>query len=322
MSPLHAKSPARRPVVVLGNGQIGASVALLCAASGAQVTLAGRSLASLQHAQAEMRRYGRELSLLRPELEQTDWQAGVSLAVGAQLDAALRSCGIVLEAIAENVNDKSAALAHCQALAPDDAIFASSTSGLAVRDLAKDCKDPRRVAVAHFANPPHLMPLVELVPGPDTASETLRAIAQFLEMLGKETVTLRRDVPGHIFNRLQFALLREAMALVRDGVATPGQVDKVVKRGMALRLAEEGPMEKMDLASLSLVRDVATYLFPDLDAAQSPMLLDDMLAKGLGGATSGAGFFEWTEATSMAARHRRNAEIIAQLKKSPTLSSA
>jgi 3-hydroxybutyryl-CoA dehydrogenase len=169
------------------------------------------------------------------------------------------------------------------------------------------------VAVAHFANPPHLMPLVEVVPGPETRPGTLTRLSAFLATLGKETVELSRDLPGHLFNRLQFAMLREAMALVAGGVATPAQIDRVVKRGLALRLAEEGPMEKMDLAGLELVRDVARYLFPDLDAARTPDLLERMLSEGRRGADWGAGFHDWTPARADELRRRRNAEVVRQL---------
>ena len=114
---------------------------------------------------------------------------------------------------------------------------------------------------------------------------------------------------------------REAMALVADGVAEPAEIDTIVKRGLALRLAEEGPLEKIDLAGLQLVHDVAAYLFPDLDRAEQPGLLRDMLAEGRRGAASGRGFYEWDAARAEAVIARRNAEVIRHLKRLSSESS-
>lgn len=314
-----APGAAPRPVVVAGCGQIGASAALLCAMNGHEVTVLARSQASQDRAMALLPVFARQLLEIRPELAGADWGRRIGWAREAADAGALAACAFVIEAIREDTAEKAGLLAALEARCPADAILASSTSGLPVAGIAARCRDPGRVAVAHFANPPHLMPLVELVPGPATRPETLTRLSAFLATLGKETVELSRDLPGHLFNRLQFAMLREAMALVAGGVATPEQIDRVVKRGLALRLAEEGPMEKMDLAGLELVRDVARYLLPDLDTAQSPDLLDRMLAEGRRGADWGKGFLDWTPARADAVRRRRNAEVVRQLtKKSST----
>lgn len=305
-----------RPVVVVGNGQIGASAALLCAMSGHDVTILGRSQASQERAKALLPVFERQLCEIRPDLAGADWQGRITWSRDAATLPALASCSVVIEAIREDAGDKAALLAEIEPRCPADTILASATSGLPVAAIAAQVRDPGRVAVAHFANPPHLMPLVEVVPGPQTRPDTLTRLCAFLETLGKETVALAADLPGHLFNRLQFAMLREAMALVDRGIATPAQIDRVVKRGLALRLAEEGPMEKMDLAGLELVRDVARYLLPDLDTARAPDLLDRMLAEGRRGADWGAGFLDWTPAEADAARRRRNAEVVRQLTKS------
>lgn len=307
-----------RPVVVAGCGQIGASAALLCAMSGYRVTVLARSAAARARAEALLPGFARELAGLRPAPARADdWPERITWAADAAAAPALADCGVVLEAIREDAAEKAALLAALEALCPGDAIIASSTSGLPVAAIAAACRDPGRVAVAHFANPPHLMPLVEVVPGPATRPETLARLQAFLSSLGKETVALTQDLPGHLFNRLQFALLREAMALVARGVATPAEIDRVVKRGLALRLAEEGPLEKMDLAGLELVRDVARYLFPDLDRSTAPELLDRLLAEGRRGADWGRGFYDWTPEAAEALRLRRNTEVVRQLTKPP-----
>jgi len=104
--------------------------------------------------------------------------------------------------------------------------------------------------------------------------------------------------------------MREAFALVRDGVATAEEIDRLVKHGYALRLAEEGPFEKADLAGLPLVASVARYLFPTLDNSASPDIVDALIAQGRTGASSGKGFHDWTPASADAVIAARNQEVI------------
>ena len=273
-------------VLVTGPGTIGASLALACAVHGHCVTLLGRREASLASAQKLISRCASELeeSALAPA-EFDGWQGRITMTTRLE--------------------------AHLQ----KDAVLASSTSGLPVDQIAANCVRASQFAVAHFANPPHLMPVVEVVPGSDTSPETISAIEAFVRSLNKTPVRLSRDVPGHLFNRIQFAMLREAMALVEQGIATPDQVDTVVKRGLALRLAEEGPLEKIDLAGLQLVHDVATYLYPHLDNSDEPRLLKKMLDENNNGSRPEKRFYTWTAEREDRVLARRNAEIIRHLQR-------
>ena len=140
-------------------------------------------------------------------------------------------------------------------------------------------------------------------------------LCTFVSGLGKQPVRLKRDLAGHLFNRLQFALMREAFALVRSGVADAEDIDKVVKEGYALRLAAEGPLEKADLAGLSLVASVARYIYPDLDSSQTPEDLTGMILDGDSGAEAGRGFYDWTPERSAAVIAERNQEVIRHLKR-------
>ncbi len=219
------------------------------------------------------------------------------------------------EAIAEQAEAKQALFAALEEAAPPEAILTSTTSGMAVDIIAEKCVRKGRVAVAHFANPPHLMPAVEIVPGSATESAVMDRLYEFIGGLGKEPIRLQRDLPGHLFNRLQFALMREAFALVRTGAASATEIDKVVKNGYALRLAAEGPLEKADLAGLPLVANVAEYLYPDLDTSQAPDDLRAMIGDGNSGAKDGQGFFDWTPERSAAVVAERNQEVIRHLKR-------
>lgn len=301
-------------VLVVGPGTIGASLALTCAVHGHSTILLGRSDLSLANAQDQILRGAKELEqagLMPPPSD--GWQDRmVSKKVLADVPT---DCNVVLEAISEDLDAKQKLLADLDKHFQPDTILASSTSGLPVNDIAVECVQPSRVLVTHFANPPHLMPVVEIVPGDHTSTGKIEAISSFVRGLGKTPVLLKRDTPGHLFNRIQFAMLREALALVEQGIATPEQVDTVVKRGLALRLAEEGPLEKIDLASIQLVHDVASYLYPCLDNSHSPKILRAMLDQGKGGAKTGQGFYQWDDARTEQILTRRNQEVIRHLQR-------
>ena len=301
-------------ILIVGPGVIGASLALTCAGHGHTTLLLGRRQESLARARPLMERAAAELedSGLAPRCF-SEWNQ--HLDVATQLSDADRNTRLVVEAINEDLQSKQRLFLELEAHFPADTVFASSTSGLSVDDLSARCRDPTRIAVAHFANPPHLMPVVEIVPGSKSRADVMATLVDFVESLGKMPVQLKHDLPGHIFNRIQFAMLREAIALVEDGVATPGEIDTVVKRGLALRLAEEGPLEKIDLAGLQLVHDVASYLFPDLDDSHEPAVLRKMLANNEGGANCGRGFYSWEAGQAEAAIERRNAEVIRHLQR-------
>ncbi len=300
--------------LVIGSGAMGPSLALCLALAGHDTVLVARRAAALRAAESAIESAYRELAeadLLPPTAD--GWRGRLSF--GGDLPQAARNADFAFEAIAENVEAKQALFAALDAAAPPRAILASTTSGMAVDIIAAKCQRKGRVAVAHFANPPHLMPAVEVVPGSATDGAVMDDLCAFVHGLGKQPIRLKRDLPGHLFNRLQFALMREAFALVRNGAASAEDIDKVVKEGYALRLAAEGPLEKADLAGLSLVASVAEYLYPDLDTSQTPEDLTAMIRDGKTGAKGGRGFFDWTAERSAAVVAERNQEVIRHLKR-------
>ena len=300
--------------LVIGTGVIGPSLALCLALAGHPTALVARRSEAIPEAEAAIETAFRELAeaeLLPVSAE--GWRGRLSF--GNDLAAAASDAEFAFEAISEDAEAKQALFVALEAVAPPEAILASTTSGMAVDIIARKCARKYRVAVAHFANPPHLMPAVEVVPGSATDGAVMDRLCAFVHDLGKQPIRLKRDLPGHLFNRLQFALMREAFALVRNGAADAEDIDKVVKEGYALRLAAEGPLEKADLAGLSLVASVAQYLYPDLDTSQTPEDLNGMIQDGNSGAKAGRGFFDWTPERSVAVVAERNQEVIRHLKR-------
>lgn len=301
-------------IIVVGSGTIGSSLAFVCSLYGWQTCLVGRRQESIDSARSTVERSYRELhdAGLLPD-SGYNWHE--RLAYSTDLTGACREPILVLEAINEDITKKQTLFSTIEGLVPRSTILASSTSGLPVDSIAHLCSHKERVATAHFANPPHLMPVVEIVPGANTDTDVIDSLCRFVQSLDKCAIRLNRDLPGHLFNRIQFAMLREAMALARDNVAPVEDIDNVVKKGLALRLAAEGPLQKIDLASFDLVCRVCEYLFPDLDSSREPDYLKKLLAQGCEGAINGKGFYQWTEQDKQGVIDARNEEVIRHLKR-------
>ncbi|HEY3069943.1 MAG TPA: 3-hydroxyacyl-CoA dehydrogenase family protein [Gaiellaceae bacterium] len=239
-----------REVAVIGAGTMGAGIARVFANAGASVRLSARREESLEAA--------------RERLGEARVLATTSL------DAALENAELVVESIVEEVEPKRTVLARAEALAAPGAILTTNTSSLQLAAIGGGLKSPERFAGLHFLNPPELVELVEIVGADQTSPETLEKLTGWLEELGKAPIVVRRDVPGFVVNRLQYALLREAYALVDAAVCSFADVDRAVTHGLGARWAAIGPFETMDLAGLDVHAAVAANLWPELSNTTMP----------------------------------------------------
>nr|WP_236066853.1 3-hydroxyacyl-CoA dehydrogenase family protein [Paraburkholderia haematera] len=214
----------------------------------------------------------------------------------AQLDV-MASAQFVIEAIPEVLELKHRLYASLAGLMADDAILASNTSGFPPDQLAASLRAKERFLIAHFWNPPHMIPLVEVVPGTATAPEVTNQTAALMSAIGMEPVVLAKAIPGFVGNRLQFAVLREALNIVRSGAATPDVVDRVMKASLGRRWGIVGPLEGADMGGLDTFLDISTHLMPELAKDEDVLdLLRAQVNAGRVGVRSGAGFYEWDEA--------------------------
>ncbi|MGF6854815.1 3-hydroxybutyryl-CoA dehydrogenase [Paraburkholderia sp. CI3] len=214
----------------------------------------------------------------------------------AQLDA-IGQARFVIEAIPEVLELKHRLYATLTSLLADDAILASNTSGFPPDQLATPLRAKERFVIAHFWNPPHMIPLVEVVPGTETAPEVVRQTAGLMSAIGMEPVVLAKAIPGFVGNRLQFAVLREALHIVRSGAATPEVVDRVMKASLGRRWGIVGPFEGADMGGLDTFVDIASHLMPQLAKDEDVIdLLRAQVDAGRVGVRSGAGFHDWDEA--------------------------
>jgi 3-hydroxybutyryl-CoA dehydrogenase len=226
---------------------------------------------------------------------------------------AVKEADVVIEAVFEDLKLKQEIFRLLDGACPSRTILASNTSTLLPGLLASVTRRPEKVLVAHYFNPPYLLPLVELVRQEKTSEETVQTMCALLRKIGKTPVIVQKEVPGFIGNRLQAALFREALAIVRDGIATPEDVDIVVKNGFGRRLAAAGVFEIWEIAGWDLISAICGNLFPDLDAStEIPPLLKGMVERGELGTKTGKGFYEWTPESTLALK-RRIAQVLSKI---------
>jgi len=232
-------------VAVIGAGLIGRAWAMVFARAGWDVALCDTVPGV---AEAGLAAVGEELRAVA-EYGLADDPAGAAARVraAADLPAALDGASFVQENVPETVEAKRAIFAQLDRHAAPDAILASSTSAIVARLFTEELAGRHRCLVAHPVNPPHLVPLVELVGSPWTAPETIERAKGVYLGVGQVPIIVRREIDGFVLNRLQGALLAEAFRLVGDGVVSPQDLDRTVKDGLGLRWSFMGPFETIEL---------------------------------------------------------------------------
>lgn len=237
-------------VAALGGGLIGRSWVALFLAAGKQVSVfdpAPGAEARLRSGVEEAWPTLRTLGLAQTEQPEEALNSWLTFCADAR--SAVAGAEFVQESIPERVGLKHALYTEIEdALAPD-AVVATSASGLTLSELQEGWSDPGRLVLGHPFNPPHLIPLVEVMGNDRTAPGVVDQARNFYESVGKVTIEVRREVPGHVANRLQAALWREAIHLVREGVASVADVDKAVSSGHGLRWATMGPTHLFHLGA-------------------------------------------------------------------------
>jgi 3-hydroxybutyryl-CoA dehydrogenase len=281
-----------REVAVIGAGTMGAGIARVFAEAGCAVRLCARRETSLEAARPRLGRLPVELT--------------------TSAEDALRGVTLVVETIGESVEPKRAVLALAEDVAAPEAILTTNTSSLPLDSLAEGLEQPERFAGLHWISPPELVDVVEVVGGTRTAPETIHTLCAWADALGKAPVVVHRDVRGFVINRLQYALLREAYALVDAGVCSPADVDRAVTHGLGARWAAIGPFESMDLAGLDVHAAVAANLYPELASGREPSpTLGQALATGALGVKNGRGLRGDYEAGAVAELVERRDRVLA-----------
>jgi len=233
-----------------------------------------------------------------------------------QMAPAMDGAAFVFEAAPEKLPLKQQLFGELENLVAPDTILASNSSSIPSTAIGANLKHRDRVIGTHFWNPPHLVPLVEVIQNEATSDETVQRTMALLRDAGRNPVHVRRDLPGFVGNRLQHALKREAIALIASGVCDAETIDEVVKTGFGARMAVLGPMEQTDLVGTDLTLDIQNVLLADLDRSTEPTrFLRDMVASGKLGMRTGEGFRKWTPETADAVRERLRQFLVSQARK-------
>jgi 3-hydroxybutyryl-CoA dehydrogenase len=294
---------------ILGIGQMGASAAACFSRGGHPVLLWARSeekLATTQSAIVEKQAF------LDAHFGAAPQTAG-PIEATTRLEAINERAEVVLECIREDLSQKASLLAQLAPAVRRGAVLTSCTSGLSITAMGRLSGQGHRLVGAHFWNPPHLIPIVEVIAGDQTEPGLVEYTAQLLRSIGKQPV-ICKDVPGFIGNRLLHALFREAAYLVQAGICSAADVDLVAKNTFGLRLPAVGPCENMDLVGLELVASIQSYLLQDLSSETQVMpILEQMIAEGKMGMATNQGFYRWDEASKRQLIQRRDQQIAMQL---------
>jgi len=201
---------------------------------------------------------------------------------------------LIIETISEELDLKRRLFTELEGLVGPQTILCTNTSAISISAISRDLKRPERVLGTHFWNPPHVLPCVEIIKSQYTSNEVFEKIVAIVAAIDKEPIRVLKDVPGFLGNRMQHALQREAMNIVDQGIATPEEVDRVVKFSFGLRLALMGPLERADLGGLDTTFRVQKYLLPYLCKEIEPSpLLKQKVADGHLGSKTGRGYYPW-----------------------------
>jgi 3-hydroxybutyryl-CoA dehydrogenase len=292
--------------VVIGGGTMGADIAAIFTAHGRDVEVVESApgvresvLARIDTAVGEIGQTGpRGAVALRQKIEDVDWSGA----------------NVVIECVSEVLSIKQDVFAELERWAPKDIPLASNSSGLPITRIGADLATQHRMLGLHFFMPGHLVPAVEVIRGEQTDPAVIDKVYALMAELNKKPVKVQRDVPGFLANRIQHAMMREAISLVEHGFASAEDVDTVVRYGFGLRYIAAGPLLQKDLAGIDIHCSAAASMYPYLctDNAPSP-LMQRLVDEGSIGVKARQGFYHWTDAEIEQTRARYKADLIKAL---------
>jgi len=277
-------------VTIIGSGLMGHGIALKFAQFGFGVTVFDPNGSSLDTLFDRMRKSLSQMSIPASKIK----KVVSSVIKSSELLESVQSAELIIEAVPEKLELKQDIFKEIESLAPSECIFASNTSVIPITKIVEKMHDKRRALGTHWWNPPHLIPLVEVIRTKWTDEKNILKTIEVLNKIEKTPVRVEKDVPGFIGNRLQHALWREAISLVENGVCDAKSVDMVIKSSFGRRLSVLGPLENADLVGTDLTLDVHENVLYDLESNNKPSkLLINLVKSGKLGMRNGEGFQKW-----------------------------
>ncbi len=299
---------------VAGAGTMGSGIAQLFARKGYDVRVVDLEKECLDKSQRLVALFNGSLAeeglMTAQEAERITDRISYHLGQDALCDA-----DVIVESIVEKLDVKQVFWWEMEAIARSDALFATNTSGLSINGIAARLRGKGRFLGMHFWNPPHIIPLVELIRAEETKDDTVATFKDLCKTIGKEPVEVQKDAPGFIGNRLQFAVFREALHIIADGIASAEDVDRAMRYGPGFRYPILGPLQTADLGGLDTFFYIASYLFDSLsNMKEPPELLKRLIEAQQLGIKSGRGFYDYSNGKDEEAIKRRDRMFLEMLK--------
>ena len=296
---------------VMGGGLMGSQITLVLALGSVETVLMSRKQETVDKAMDNIRRYAADLE--RHDQLRGETAAAVvgRIRTATDVEDAVTEAEFVVESISENLEGKQALFEAMDSIAPRETVLASNTSGLPITILGARMVHQDRIGGSHFVQPGHIVPVVEVIRGDKTSDATMDRSCEVWERLGRITLRVQKDGPGFLINRLQHAIIREAVHLLVTGVADAESIDLAVELGLAPRFTTAGPLKQRDINGLKMHVNVATHLWKELGGWEAPLAyLQAMVERGDTGLDAGKGYYDWSGQDPTVVRSEKDEELI------------
>jgi 3-hydroxybutyryl-CoA dehydrogenase/5-formyl-3-hydroxy-2-methylpyridine 4-carboxylate dehydrogenase len=292
---------------VIGLGTMGPGIAATLARAGYNVSAYDRDAGQREKAKA-----GLEIAVAVLGQLGVAEQGREPVRIAETLADCVAGAELAIENVSEKLEVKIAVFREIEAAVAADCIIASDTSGIPITKIQQGVARPERVIGMHWSNPPHIIPMIEVIPGAKTAPAVTDAMMAIVKRVGHLPVLIKKDVPGFVENRVLYAIMRECLDLVEQGVIDPEALDTCVGWGIGYKLAVVGPMALLDMAGLDIYQAVGSYLNKELcDRADVAPYVTEKTAQCRLGMKSGGGIFDYTPERIAALRAERARKLVA-----------
>lgn len=283
-----------KKIVIAGAGTMGLAAAQIMAEYGYDTVLYNHREPTLEKAKGTIQ-LNQENLVSAGKKTQAEIEATLSRITYTTSMDCFKDADLVNESIVENMEIKHEFWKKVSDIAKPDCILTTDTSGMSITEIAKAVSNPERFAGMHWLNPPHLIPVIEIIKGDLTSDETADLVYKVSEFVGKVPVICKKDVPGFITNRMQFAMMRECFHIVNEGIASAEDVDKTMKYGFGFRWAFIGPFQTSDFGGVDTFYRIASYLLKELSTMQEPpQMMKELFESGAMGVKAGKGWYDYS----------------------------
>ena len=303
-----------KKIGIAGAGTMGSGIAQVFAAKGCKVVVTDLGESDLEKSRRLVKLFN--ANLVEEGLLTEDATKNIVDNISYSTDKKVFSdADLIIEAIIEKMEIKQAFWAEVELIARNDAFFATNTSGLSINEMCSKIQNKKRFIGMHFWNPPHIIPLVELIRADGTADETVDDLKELMYAINKEPVVVRKDAPGFIGNRLQFAVFREALHIMEEGIAGVDDVDRAMRYGPGFRYPVIGPLQTADLGGLDTFYYISSYLFASLSDMKEPSVtLKNLMETQQLGVKTKSGFYDYSNGKDEETIRRRDKMFFKMLK--------